>query len=70
MHSSEFSLLLFIGLFLCQCKKTDKSGDEFNPAFTEKIIAFTSGVISSESAIRIILAEDNPHAGEANSPAG
>jgi alpha-2-macroglobulin len=56
-------------LTLSDCKR-HKVGDAFNPAFTEKITAFTSGVISSESTIRIILAEDNPHAGEANTPVG
>jgi hypothetical protein len=56
-------------LAMSQCKKHNKIADEFNPAFTEKIAAFTSGVISSESTIKIILADDNPHAGDANSPA-
>jgi hypothetical protein len=60
--------LLLIGTSF-QCKK-GRVSNTFNPAFTEKITAFTSGVISSESTIRIILAEDNPHAGDVNTPAG
>ncbi len=61
--------LLFLSLIITstQCKKGHVS-NSFDPAFTEKITAFTSGVISSESTIRIILAEDNPHAGEVNAP--
>ncbi len=72
-HQTLFirSILLVIPLlFLSQCKKHTKVPDAINPAFTEKIVAFTSGVISAESTIRIILAEDNPHAGDVNSPAG
>jgi len=61
--------LLGLSLLTFQCKKQTKFSDELNPAFTEKIAAFTSGVISAESTIRIILAEDNKHAGEPNSPA-
>ncbi|MBL4670402.1 MAG: hypothetical protein JKY30_14220 [Flavobacteriales bacterium] len=34
---------------------------EINPAFSEHISAFTSGVISSESTIRIRLMENNIH---------
>ncbi len=62
-------LILFMLFPIISCKKKDKLVEEFNPAFTEKIVAFTSGKISAESTIRIILAEDNPHAGEVNSPA-
>ena len=70
-HLSCFRLLLCAVLLLnlSACKKQSRFRDAINPAFTEKIAAFTSGVISSESTIRIILAEDNPPAGEANSPA-
>jgi len=57
-------------LFLIQCKKTDKSSLSINPAFTEKIAAFTSGVISSESVIQVVLAEDYPGADISNATAG
>ncbi|HLO59335.1 MAG TPA: MG2 domain-containing protein [Bacteroidales bacterium] len=63
---SKIILLSIIVLSLSQCKKAEKG---FNPAFTEKISAFTSGTISCESVVRVVLAEDNVHAGEANSPA-
>ncbi|MBN1143156.1 MAG: hypothetical protein JXA72_01990 [Bacteroidales bacterium] len=70
-HLSCFRLLLFTMLLLnlSACKKQGKSRDSINPGFTEKIAAFTSGVISSESTIRIILTEDCPAAGEGNAPA-
>ncbi len=62
--------LLFIVLAFSsfQCKK-GRLNNSLNPAFTEKISAFTSGIISSESTIQIILAEDNANAGEVNAPA-
>ena len=65
LFSSRFLLLICLMLFT-RCKKGGDLQDQYNPAFTEKIVAFTSGVISSESPIRIILAEDNSHAGTAN----
>jgi uncharacterized protein YfaS (alpha-2-macroglobulin family) len=64
------TLVLVTSFFLLvQCKKHDKIPFEINPAFTEKIVAFTSGVVSSESTIQIILAEDCPYAGDSNTPA-
>lgn len=54
---------------LTQCKKGPRLPDEINPAFTEQIAAFTSGIISSESTIQLVLTEDNVHAGDPNSPA-
>ncbi len=59
-------IILLLSLTLVQCKKKSEKTFEVNPAFTEKIAAFTSGVISSESSIQIILAEDCPGAGESN----
>ena len=59
-------IILLLSLTLVQCKKKSEKAFEVNPAFTEKIAAFTSGVISSESSIQIILAEDCPGAGESN----
>jgi uncharacterized protein YfaS (alpha-2-macroglobulin family) len=67
---SVIRIFVLLSLFpIIQCGKQKQQADEFNPAFTEKIAAFTSGTISSESPVRIILAEDNPEAGEINSPA-
>ncbi|HEX2395793.1 MAG TPA: hypothetical protein VHI78_10625, partial [Bacteroidales bacterium] len=62
-------LMLLLLTTAVQCKRQKKLADELNPAFTEKIAAFTSGIISSESTIRVILAEDNPKAGDVNAPA-
>ena len=59
-------IALFVMLSLVQCKKKNEKAFEVNPAFTEKIAAFTSGVISSESVIQVILAEDCPNALEFN----
>lgn len=69
--SAVLNHILALSLLLTsvQCKKHQKLTDELNPAFTEKISAFTSGIISSESTIRIVLSEDNPAAGDMNSPA-
>src|SRR5512133_2036656 len=66
---SRITMLIVCLLIFSQCKKSGKTTDEFNPAFTENIVAFTSGVISAESVVRIILAEDNDHAGGFGSPA-
>lgn len=68
LTAARYVLFLSLIVTSIQCKK-GRFSNSFDPAFTEKITAFTSGVISSESTIRIILAEDNPHAGEVNTPA-
>lgn len=73
LHKATFiaAILTLSSVFiLTQCKKQNKISDAVNPAFTELISAFTSGVISSESSIQIILAEEYADAGAANSPAG
>ncbi len=59
-------MALLLTLSLVQCKKKSEKVFEVNPAFTERIAAFTSGVISSESVIQVILAEDCPDAGDPN----
>jgi hypothetical protein len=61
---------VFLAFFLAQCKKADQSATLVNPAFTEKIAAFTSGIVSSESVIQIVLAEDYPGTDMTNAPAG
>jgi alpha-2-macroglobulin len=61
---------VFLSLFMIHCKKADQSALTVNPAFMEKITAFTSGVISSESVIQIVLAEDFPGGDISNAPAG
>jgi alpha-2-macroglobulin len=50
-----------------QCKKNKTTGF-INPAFTEKIAAFTSGVISNESNIQVVLADDYPGQITRNTP--
>ena len=62
-------VLVAVCFLLIQCKKHDRIPADINPAFTEKITAFTSGIISSESTIKIILAEDCQDAGDSNTPA-
>ncbi len=59
-----------LSLLLIHCKKADQSALTINPAFMEKITAFTSGVISSESVIQIVLAEDYPGGDISKAPAG
>jgi uncharacterized protein YfaS (alpha-2-macroglobulin family) len=52
-------LLFFLALFIMyNCKNKEEKALSINPAFTEKIAAYTSGSISSESSIKIILTED------------
>ncbi len=59
---------VFLLLMTLQCKRADKTALEINPAFTEIITAFTSGVISSESVIQIVLADELPIAGISDAP--
>ncbi len=59
-------IFLFLASAFVQCKKKSEKSFTINPAFIEKISAFTSGVISAESVIQIILAEDYPQSIEFN----
>ncbi len=70
IHPGIIIIPVFLLLSIVQCKKADKTALEINPAFTEKIAAFTSGVISSESVIQIVLADDLPVAGISDAPSG
>jgi alpha-2-macroglobulin len=66
-HRIIRTLLLASILFTAvQCKKNKSA--VINPAFTEKIAAFTSGVISSESTIQVVLADDYPGQIARNTP--
>ena len=59
--------MLIIPSFLhVQCKKNKSS--VINPAFTEKIAAFTSGIISSESTIQVVLTDEYPGQITRNTP--
>jgi alpha-2-macroglobulin len=58
--------ILLVLFSLVQCKKKSDQAFRIDPAFTEKITAFTSGTISSESVIQILLAEDCPDPVELN----
>jgi alpha-2-macroglobulin len=59
-------LIISVFFFTAQCKKNRSS--VIDPAFTEKIAAFTSGVISSESTIQVVLADDYPGQITRNTP--
>ncbi len=50
-------ILVFAGLSVL-LKKSDSNYEQVNPAFSAYISAYTSGVISSESTIRILLANE------------
>jgi uncharacterized protein YfaS (alpha-2-macroglobulin family) len=68
-HRIIRTVFIFSILFsTVQCKK-DRS-PVINPAFTEKIAAFTSGVISSESTIQVVLSDDYPGQITRNTPVG
>jgi uncharacterized protein YfaS (alpha-2-macroglobulin family) len=58
--------IISILFFTVQCKKNRSS--VINPAFTEKVAAFTSGIISSESTIQVVLADDYPGQITRNTP--
>ena len=58
--------IILVFFSLVQCKKKSDKPFVIDPAFTEKITAFTSGTISSESVIQVILAEDCPAPVELN----
>lgn len=66
------SLMAFVAVILsfstCQ-SPTPKSSPE-TPAFHPAVAAFTSGTISGQSAIRVVLAEDYPEFVEPNTPLG
>ena len=62
-----FRTILILLLSLAQCKRGKKSSF-INPAFTEKIAAFTSGMVSSESTIQVVLADDYPGQITRNTP--
>lgn len=53
---SVIALLIFINLFLTQCKPEDKS-NQADSAFTAYISAFTGGVVSNQATIKVRLAE-------------
>jgi uncharacterized protein YfaS (alpha-2-macroglobulin family) len=59
-------VVLLVLFSFVQCKKKSDKAFITDPAFTEKIAAFTSGTVSSESVIQIILAEDCPDPVELN----
>lgn len=60
--------LLFILTSFVGCKTNNEEIIEINPAFSQYISAFTSGVISSESNIRIRLMENNSHYSDNGEP--
>jgi alpha-2-macroglobulin len=61
-------LMLIILVNAFQCKKGRNRLLPVNPSFTEKIAAFTSGVISAESSIQIVLTDNYPSPVTPNSP--
>jgi alpha-2-macroglobulin len=60
-------MMLIVVISVSQCKSR-KGLPPVNPLFTEKIAAFTSGVISSESDIQIVLTDDYPSKVSPNTP--
>jgi alpha-2-macroglobulin len=74
--STTFSILLAIAivLTLTTCKQptteTSTKSTPGIPAFNPAIAAFTSGTISGQSAIQVVLAEDYPEVVAPNTPVG
>ncbi len=61
-------VMLIVLLSLTQCKRGKHEPSLINPAFTEKISAFTSGIVSAESTIQVILTEEYPGQISRNTP--
>ena len=63
-------VLLFVAILVSFTRCGDDTPEiiEINPAFGEYISAFTSGVISKESTIRIRLIESNPNFSDNGEP--
>lgn len=59
---SKIFLFFLLGAILTQCKSKSTQAVEVDPAFTGYVSAFTSGIISNQSAIRVRLAEAHPEA--------
>lgn len=59
MRFAAFAMFI---LLIQSCSNTSKDKNEFNPAYTNYISAFTGGAISSQSSIIIEFAEDIPNA--------
>lgn len=57
----SIGLVFLLSLFLIQCTQ-DKNPKKIDPAFTGYITAFTGGIVSNQSSIRIRLAEAYPKA--------
>lgn len=53
-------VLIFLSATVTQCKPTKKEAPSVDPAFTTYVAGFTSGIISSESTIRVRLQEAIP----------
>lgn len=58
----KFLILLISSLFLFSCSDKDPSKIVVNPGFSVYVSAFTSGVISCQSTIKMILVEPHPDA--------
>lgn len=60
LFSKSLLFLIAVGLLLASCNRNRERAPEIDPAFGSFITAFTSGVISSRSTIRIRLTKDFP----------
>lgn len=71
LHPQRLALVLLSCLLLTtfSCKK-DEAFLAIDPAFSNYISAFTSGIISKEARVRIRLAQENTHFTEQGSEAG
>lgn len=69
---TTLSILAAIAMVLifATCKQPPTESTPETPAFNPAITAFTSGTISGQSAIRMVLAEDYPEVVTSNTPVG
>ncbi len=63
-------LAVVILILLAQCKGKQEKKVEVDPAFTSRISAFTTGIVSVGSSVHIRLAESYTNAVELNTPVG
>lgn len=61
LRLKSLSIFVLISIVFVQCKQ-DKSPKQIDPAFTGYITAFTGGIVSNQSSIKIRLAEAYPNA--------
>jgi len=69
-HKQQIFRLLAVVLIIFALSSCKRPAPETTPTFHPAIAAFTSGVISGQASIRVVLAEDYPEVVAPNTPVG